>query len=134
MHRSRQHVRSDSDSAVATLAAPPPRSRAQTGAREQVTESVAYLTGFRESDLELEQRVREFLSQRTTARLDRLRIAVRGGSVILRGAVRSRAEKSLITGVCRRVAGVLNVIDILHVSPCSPTNPLRAPVRQLQPI
>lgn len=58
-----------------------------------------------------------FLEQRQMAPLEGLRVAVRGGSVILRGNMRSPHEKLLIAQCCRRVAGVVNVIDILNVQP-----------------
>jgi osmotically-inducible protein OsmY len=73
-----------------------------------------YLTGFRESDLAIERRVLAYLEQRQVS-LEGLKIAVRGGSVILRGAVRSVREKSLAAEVARRVAGVKGVIDMLDV-------------------
>ena len=74
-----------------------------------------FITDYRGADIELERRVRAFLEHRGIASLDHVRLAVRGGAVILRGNVESRREALSLADYCRRVAGVLKVIDILHV-------------------
>ena len=65
----------------------------------------------------LKRRIMNFLASRDRASLQQLQVDVQGGVVVLRGRVRSYREKQFIHHCCSRVAGVLRVVDGLHVVP-----------------
>lgn len=69
------------------------------------------------SDENLERRVRNYLSLRHIDGLESIRFTVVNGNVLLRGAVSTPSTKWRICEGCRHVAGVLNVIDRLIVTP-----------------
>ena len=62
---------------------------------------------------DLQDRVRRFLHLKGTHGMEDIEAEVDGGVVILRGRVSSERERSLCTDCCRRVPGVLRVIDEL---------------------
>ena len=64
---------------------------------------------------ELQARVVNFLVGRNLPGLRQVQVEVVGHAVTLRGRVRSFYEKQLAGHCCRRVAGVLEVIDDLQV-------------------
>ena len=67
------------------------------------------------ADFELEKRIRNFLSTRHQPALERLEVEASGGTVTLRGKVTSYYEKQLGQTCCRRVAGVVRLIDAVVV-------------------
>jgi osmotically-inducible protein OsmY len=105
-HRSGHHSTSQHGEAVGILAAADHRTRG----RDASTDSRS------DEDQQLERRVRNFLAQRSVPGLRRLAIEVDGTSVVLRGQVRSYYEKQLAVHCCRRVAGVIDVVDAIEVS------------------
>ncbi len=62
---------------------------------------------------DLKDRVRRFLHLKELRGMEDVQAEVVGGIVTLRGRVPSRRDRSLCTDCCRRVAGVLRVIDEL---------------------
>ncbi len=68
-----------------------------------------------ESDEQLQRRVTNFLWQRHFPGLRSLKIEARAGTITVRGKVRSFYEKQLCQHSCRRVAGVLKLIDEVEV-------------------
>ncbi len=68
-----------------------------------------------EQAAELRSRVISFLFGRNLPGLRQVQVDVDGHAVTLRGRVRSFYEKQLASHCCRRVAGVHQVIDDLHV-------------------
>jgi hypothetical protein len=71
------------------------------------------------SDTELERRLANFLFQRQVPDGNCVRLIARGGVVIVRGELPSRHAKWLCIECCRRVAGVLKVVDKLTVAPAT---------------
>ena len=67
------------------------------------------------ADRDLERRVMNYLTGRHVPALRRLEVQAAGGTVTLRGTVGSFYEKQLSQQCCRRVAGVLNLIDAVDV-------------------
>jgi osmotically-inducible protein OsmY len=67
------------------------------------------------NDAELEERIRIFLDQRNVPSLRRLNVSAENGTVHLRGKVRSFYEKQLCLSCCKRVAGVMRVVDDIKV-------------------
>ena len=63
---------------------------------------------------ELSQRVRLFLNGSNVPGLRHVGVEVEGNTVTLRGAVRTFYEKQLAVRLCRRVAGVIQVIDLVE--------------------
>jgi osmotically-inducible protein OsmY len=67
------------------------------------------------ADRDLEQRVVGYLARRHVPSLRQLAIEARNGIVTVRGQVRSFYEKQLSSHCCRRVAGVVELVDEIHV-------------------
>jgi len=68
-------------------------------------------------DADLERRVMSFLWGRHVPSLRHLAVQAVAGTVTLRGQVRSFYEKQLCHDCCRRVAGVVRLIDHVDVAP-----------------
>ena len=68
------------------------------------------------SDRDLERRVTNFLFARNLPTLRRLQVAADNGTVTLRGRVHSFYEKQLCQHACRRVAGVISMVDAIDVA------------------
>ena len=66
-------------------------------------------------DWDLKQRVVNFLRQKNVLRRENVRVDVTEGLVTLHGHVRSYYEKQLLISACRRVAGVISIIDEVTV-------------------
>jgi osmotically-inducible protein OsmY len=75
-------------------------------------ERPAYL----DADLDLETRLQSELSRNQRPTLKRLHVDVAQGIVTLSGCVRSFYERQLAVQCCRRVPGVLHMIDAVEVS------------------
>lgn len=69
-----------------------------------------------ESDRDLTNRVSRYLADRNKSSLRNLRVDSSGGVVKVSGTVRSFYEKQLCQQVCRRVAGVIKLIDNVAVA------------------
>lgn len=67
-------------------------------------------------DVELERRVMNYLVGRHVPSLRHISVEAAGGTVTLRGKVRSFYEKQLCHNCCRRVAGVVQLVDDLDVA------------------
>lgn len=67
--------------------------------------------GGKAADLDLEKRVRCFLSTRHQPALRKLEVQAESGTVTLKGRVQTYYEKQLGQHCCRRVAGVVRLID-----------------------
>jgi osmotically-inducible protein OsmY len=67
------------------------------------------------SDKDLERRVFQYLLDRRMPGLRQLSVEASGGTVTLRGRVRTFYEKQLCTNICRRVAGVIRLEDMVAV-------------------
>ncbi len=67
------------------------------------------------ADRELERRVATFLASWHFPSLRNLRVEAQGGTVVLQGRVGSYYEKQLTQQCCRRVAGVVELIDRVQV-------------------
>lgn len=78
-----------------------------------------------EFDCDLQCRVRAFLASRHYQALRRLRIDVENGAVVLSGTVPTFHQRQIACECARHVAGVLRVIDRLHVSDLSTEHPAR---------
>ncbi len=68
------------------------------------------------ADRDLERRVVNFLHGWQMPGLRKLEVEATAGTVTLRGTVNSFYEKQLSQQCCRRVAGVLKLIDAISVS------------------
>lgn len=68
------------------------------------------------ADHDLRRRVVLFLAGRHMLSLRYLEVEARGGTVTLRGRVGSFYEKQLSRQCCRRVAGVLELVDHVEVT------------------
>lgn len=66
-------------------------------------------------DRDLKRRVKQYLLDRHHPGLRSLDVEAHGGTVIIRGTVRTFYEKQLCQNICRRVAGVIDVIDEVAV-------------------
>lgn len=71
--------------------------------------------GIEVSDRDLIQRVVTYLAARGVSDVNLLEIKACGGIVTLQGLVSSMRERALCLSCCRRVAGVLHVVDELSV-------------------
>lgn len=71
----------------------------------------------KQADSDLRQRVTQYLENRHMPGLRNLDIEARSGVVTIRGTVRSFYEKQLCQNICRRVAGVLDLVDDVDVMP-----------------
>ena len=69
-----------------------------------------------ENDRDLTNRVSRYLADRNKSSLRNLRVDASGGIVKVSGTVRSFYEKQLCQQVCRRVAGVIKLIDDVSVA------------------
>lgn len=67
------------------------------------------------ADEDLQQRIISFLAGRHMPSLRNLRVDVSRGTVTLHGEVHSYYEKQLSHHCCRRVAGVVNLVDAINV-------------------
>jgi osmotically-inducible protein OsmY len=82
---------------------------------------VSFEPGFTEShDRDLERRVANYLADRQVSALREIDIRADRGTVTLRGEVRSFYHKQLCLNCCRRVAGVLQLVDEVDVVTDSP--------------
>jgi len=79
-------------------------------------EAAASAARERTADLDLERRVRIYLGSRFHPSLNRLRVAAHGGCVTLTGTVHSFYERQLAVSTCKRVAGVMSVVDEIIVA------------------
>jgi osmotically-inducible protein OsmY len=68
-----------------------------------------------EVDRDLERRVVNYLARRHVPGLRQLAVEANNGTVTLRGQVRSFYEKQLSHHCCRRVAGVIRLVDAIDV-------------------
>ena len=75
-------------------------------------------------DDDLRQRVSSSLRSRHFPAFRSLQVAVQNGAVTISGNVCSFYEKQVALDTCRRVAGVLSMIDRIVVSPVSEDDPL----------
>ncbi len=76
----------------------------------------AVLTRVDSPDRELERRVLNFLHGWQMPGLRHVEVEAQSGTVTLRGTVNSFYEKQLSQQCCRRVAGVLKLIDGVSVA------------------
>ena len=74
-------------------------------------------------DRDLERRVLNYLLERGVPALRSIRVEADNGRVILRGRVQSFYHKQLCLSCCRRVAGVVTLIDEVLVPPPAPSTP-----------
>lgn len=72
------------------------------------------------ADRDLEQRVAGYLQRRHVPGLRQLAIRAHNGVVTVQGQVRSFYEKQLSGHCCRRVAGVVELVDRIEVMADSP--------------
>ena len=75
-------------------------------------------------DDDLRQRISSFLGSRHFPAFRSLQVGVQNGSVTISGTVCSFYEKQVALDSCRRVAGVLSMIDRIVVSPVGEDDPL----------
>jgi len=69
------------------------------------------------TDIELERRLTNFLYQRHVPDVDCVWLDARGGVVVVSGELPSQHAKWLCIECCRRVAGVVKIIDEVEVAP-----------------
>jgi hypothetical protein len=69
-----------------------------------------------DADSDLQRRVKSYLRDRHMPTLRNLQVEAQGGVVTLRGTVNSFYEKQLSQQCCRRVAGVVKLIDAIDVA------------------
>ena len=67
-------------------------------------------------DVDLRRRVQSFLNDTNMPGLRQLAIEARDGTVTLRGTVRTYYEKQLSQQRCKRVAGVIRLVDKVEVA------------------
>ena len=72
-------------------------------------------SGPSDADRDLERRIVNYLRRRHVPGLRQLDVKASNGTVTLRGHVRSFYEKQLSHHCCRRVAGVVKLIDAIDV-------------------
>lgn len=68
------------------------------------------------ADHELENRLQSELSRNQRPSLKRLHVDVAAGIVTISGRVRSFYERQLAVQCCRRVAGVMQMVDAVEVA------------------
>lgn len=68
-----------------------------------------------ETDRDLERRVIQFLLSKHRPGLRQLEVSAQQGTVVVRGTVRSFYEKQMCHDICRRVAGVIRLVDEIEV-------------------
>ena len=66
-------------------------------------------------DTDLQSRVQRFIRSTDASAFNQIDVEVDEGEVTLRGPVSSYYQKQLVLNTCRRVAGVLCVIDRVNV-------------------
>ncbi len=76
-------------------------------------------------DRDLAQRVTQYLSDRHHPGLRSLNVEAMGGTVTIHGTVRTFYEKQLCQHICRRVAGVMGLVDKVVVSDAAEPAPPR---------
>ena len=67
-------------------------------------------------DQDLRRRIVGYLADRNRHSLRSLDVAVENGAVVIKGSVESFYEKQLCLNCCRRVAGVIRLIDEIKVT------------------
>jgi hypothetical protein len=67
-------------------------------------------------DSELKRRILIFFFQRHLPALRNVEVAVDAGTVVIQGRVNSFYEKQVCLHCCRRVAGVVQVVDNVEVA------------------
>ena len=72
------------------------------------------------ADVDLQRRVANFLVGRQMPGLRHLEVEAHDGVVTVRGRVYTFYEKQLCNQCCRRVAGVLELINAVDVLPTTP--------------
>lgn len=79
-------------------------------------------------DDDIQFRVSSFLGSRQFGEISKLQVAVQNGTVTLHGTVGSFYEKQVALNSCRRVAGVLSMVDEIRVdtTPIAGQRPLSA--------
>jgi BON domain-containing protein len=83
-----------------------------------------------DSDSELERRIANFLHHRHVPGGERIRLVAHEGVVAVSGQISTRSAKWLCIECCRRVAGVLRVIDQVKIQPAVNTQPVEDPIRK----
>ena len=68
-------------------------------------------TARQREDVDLERRIANFLYQQRVPRHARIRTDAQAGTVVVSGKCSSRHAKWLCVECCRRVAGVVNLVD-----------------------
>jgi len=68
-----------------------------------------------EDDRDLERRLVNYLLGYKMPALRQVRVEVDNGTVVLRGTVSSYHQRQLCINCCRRVAGVIKLVDQIHV-------------------
>ncbi len=76
-------------------------------------------------DRDLAMRVVQYLSDRHHPGLRSLNVEAAAGTVTIRGTVRTFYEKQLCQHICRRVAGVMGLIDKVVVCDSAEQTPRR---------
>ena len=76
------------------------------------------------TDAELERRIANFLYQRRVPGRECIQLNVYGGVVAVSGRIQTRYAKWLCVECCRRVAGVLRVIDNVKIEPAVNERPM----------
>lgn len=80
------------------------------------------------SDAELERRLANFLYQRRVPGVERIHLIAHGGVVAITGQTPTRSAKWLCIECCRRVAGVIRVIDNVQIEPAVNKQPEGVPI------
>jgi osmotically-inducible protein OsmY len=70
----------------------------------------------RHDDSDLERRVVNYLFDRRVSSLREIKVSASAGTVTLQGRVSSYYEKQLCLHCCRRVAGVMQLVDEVVVT------------------
>ena len=83
-----------------------------------------------QSDTELERRLTNFLYQRRVPGAEHIQLVAQGGVVAISGRTPTRSAKWLCIECCRRVAGVIRVIDNVEVEAAVTKHPARVPIRK----
>jgi osmotically-inducible protein OsmY len=76
------------------------------------------------ADIDLKRRVVSYLVGRHVPGLRHLQVEAHNGTVTLRGRVHTFYEKQLCQNCCRRVAGVVNLVDNVDVAHAPATGSL----------
>jgi hypothetical protein len=97
-----------------------------TAIASPMTCSPSHLTN---SDAELERRIANFLYQRHVPGKERIRLVAYQGVVAVSGQIPTRSAKWLCMECCRRVAGVLRVIDNVEIKPAVNERPMPVAIR-----